>query len=197
MPSQMRRRTAGVLGVALLAGAALGCARDDGERVASMGSARSACELPVTFDVGGPWKAKPLEPIDSGTKKWFHFSHACKLELGAGKEMVELTVDVDDLKGNNPREVLGGHDGEHISSHGEYTHDEHINEQATVAKQPAAEMEYRINPPADIPDMWVRKLAVVAPKGTIVVEVQSNDPGGKERTRQVYDQLKSSMRVAS
>ncbi|QRX95180.1 hypothetical protein [Streptomyces noursei] len=58
-------------------------------------------------------------------------------------------------------------------------------------------MDYRIDPPAEIPDIWVRKLAVVAPKGTIVVEVQSNDPGGKERTRQVYDRVKSSMRVAS
>ncbi|MFI1202683.1 lipoprotein [Streptomyces sp. NPDC020883] len=186
-----------MLGTALVAEAVLGCARDEGERVASMGGARSACALPVTFEVGGPWKAKPLESIDSGTKKWFHFSHVCKLELGTGKEMVELTVDIDDLKGNNPREVLGGHDGEHISSHGEYTHEQHINESTTVAEQPAAEMDYRMDPPAETPDIWVRKLAVVAPNGTIVVEVQSNDPGGKERTRQVYDRVKSSMRVAS
>ncbi|WP_310723340.1 hypothetical protein [Streptomyces sp. N2A] len=112
--------------------------------------------------------------------------------------MVELSVDVDDLKGKNPRKVLGGgHDGEGLSHHGEYMFNEHMNKSTTVAGEPAAEKDYGIQPPATTPDIWVRKLAVVASKGTVVLEVSSNDPGGKERTRQVYDRVKSSMQVPS
>ncbi|MFK0297171.1 lipoprotein [Streptomyces sp. NPDC090442] len=197
MESRIPRQASWALAVALLASAALGCARDERESAASIGGPRSACELPVTFEVVGGWKAKPLGQADSGG--WYHFSNACKLELGTGKEAVELTVDVDSLKGDNPRKVVGDHDGEGVSNlYGEYMHNQHVNESMTVAGQPAAEMDYELQPPSAVdPSIWVRKFAVVAPKDTIVLEVKGHDPGGEERTRQVYDRVKSTMRATS
>ncbi|MFE6690525.1 lipoprotein [Streptomyces sp. NPDC057743] len=197
MGSRVSRHASWALALALLASAAVGCARDAEESVASIGGPRSACALPVTFEVVGVWKAKPLEPDDSAS--WYHFSNTCKLELGTGKEAVELTVDADSLKGDNPRKVVGDHDGEGATNlYGEYMHNRHVTESMTVAGRPAAEMDYELQPPSAFdPSIWVRKLAVVAPKDTIVLEVKSHGPGGEERTRRVYDRVKSTLRAAS
>ncbi|MEU7154864.1 lipoprotein [Streptomyces chrestomyceticus] len=48
--------------VALLAGAAVGSTREGPETVATLGSSRSVCEMPVTFEVRGRWKATLPRP---------------------------------------------------------------------------------------------------------------------------------------
>ncbi|MEU9125528.1 lipoprotein [Streptomyces sp. NPDC048506] len=199
MRSRVRRPASWVLGAALLAGAALGCAREERVSVEVVGGPHSVCKLPVTFEVDKPWKTNPAEqPLPPEMKRSFHFSRACDLDLKVGKEKVALWVDVDDLKGTNPRKVLGDHDGVGLAGYGEYQYSspESIST-STVAGRPAAEMAYETKPPDDIPHEQIRKLTVVTPKGTIVLCVASKDPGGQERTRQVYERAKSSLRIVS
>ncbi|WEB39666.1 lipoprotein [Streptomyces yunnanensis] len=199
MPSRIRRRTAGVLGAALLAGAVLGCARDEGEHFVSVGGARSACELPVTLEIPTPWKKKSLDE-DAADKKRSRYS-PCHLELGTGKTALALRVDVYD-KGRtktsaDPLKALLDYDGQGMSNYGEYYHDEYEN-RLTIAGHPAAQMGYTVKPPdSNVPTFRRRMFAVVTPDATIVVRVGGDNPGADERTRALYDRVKSSLRFAS
>ncbi|WP_232817028.1 lipoprotein [Streptomyces noursei] len=117
MSSRVRRWSAGLLGAVLLAGASLGCSRNEGEHgdeaehVESVGGARSACELPVAFEIPTPWK----KPSDGNTVDRERSSRyaSCNLELGSGKTKTDLWVVVYD-KGRasaDPLKALLDHDG--------------------------------------------------------------------------------------
>ncbi|MFJ5680925.1 lipoprotein [Streptomyces sp. NPDC093097] len=197
MSSRIRRWTAGVLGTALLAGAALYCARDEGDHVASLGGARSACKLPVTFKIPTPWKNKQSErDTDDGKRSRYA---PCDVVLGTGKATVGLWVRVYDTgkKAADPLKALLDYDGQGMNNYGEYYHDEYEN-RLTIAGHPAAEMGYTVQPPdPNVSTFRRRMFAVVTPDTTIVVGVGSDNPGADERTQKVYDQVKSSIRLAS
>ncbi|MEV0374662.1 lipoprotein [Streptomyces sp. NPDC050636] len=188
-----------MLSTALLAGAAaLYCARDEGYYVASVGGARSGCELPVTFKIPTPWRHKRWER-DTDNEKRSRYA-PCEIVLGTGKATVDLWVRVYDntgKKATDPLKALLDDDGQGMSNYGEYYHDQYEN-RLTIAGHPAAEMGYTVQPPdSNVPTFRRRKFAVVTPDATIVLRVVSDNPGADERTQKVYDQVKSSIRLAS
>ncbi|SHL78913.1 lipoprotein [Streptomyces yunnanensis] len=187
-----------MLGAALLAGAVLGCARDEGEHVVSVGGARSACEPPVTLEIPTPWK-KSLDE-DAADKKRSRYA-PCHLELGTGKTALAFWGDVYD-KGRtktsaDPLKALLDYDGQGMSNYGEYYGSEYEH-RLTIAGHPAAEMGYTVSPPTAHDESFRRRmLAVATPDATIVVGVGGDNPGADERTRALYDRVKSSLRFAS
>ncbi|MEW1677675.1 lipoprotein [Streptomyces noursei] len=202
MSSRVRRWSAGLLGAVLLAGASLGCSRNEGEHgdeaehVESVGGARSACELPVAFEIPTPWK----KPSDGNTVDRERSSRyaSCNLELGSGKTKTDLWVVVYD-KGRasaDPLKALLDHDGYGMSNYGEYYRGQYEN-RLTVAGHSAAEMGYTVTPPTvDDKSFHRRMLSVRTPDATIVLGVRTDNPGADDRTRKALDRVKSSLRMA-
>ncbi|MFB6570321.1 lipoprotein [Streptomyces noursei] len=201
MSSRVRRWSAGLLGAVLLAGASLGCARNEGEHgdeaehVVSVGGARSACELPVAFEIPTPWK-KPSDGNTIGRERSSRYA-SCNLELGSGKTKTDLWVVVYD-KGRasaDPLKALLDHDGYGMNNYGEYYRGRYEN-RLTVAGHSAAEMGYTVDPPTvDDKSLYRRMLSVSTPDATIVLGVRTSNPGADERTRKLLDRVKSSLRM--
>ncbi|WP_275466199.1 lipoprotein [Streptomyces noursei] len=202
MSSRVRRWSAGLLGPVLLAGASLGCSRDEGEHgaegehVASVGGARSACELPVAFEIPTPWKkSSDGNTVDEERSSRYA---SCDLELGSGKTKTDLWVVVYD-KGRasaDPLKALLDHDGYGMNNYGEYYRGRYEN-RLTVAGHSAAEMGYTVTPPtADDESFHRRMLSVSTPDATIVLGVGADNPGADDRTRKALDRVKSSLRMA-
>ncbi|MFJ5678443.1 lipoprotein [Streptomyces sp. NPDC093097] len=195
MSSRIRRWSVGVLGAVLLVGAALGCSRNEGERVASVGGARSACELPVTFEIPTQWRKSEDGNVVDPERSTRYAS--CDLEWGAGKTQMGLWVKVYD-KGKasaDPSKALLDYDGYGMSNYGEYYHDQYES-RLTIAGYPAAEMSYTVNPPtAEDQSFQRRSLAVITPDATILLGMGARNPGADERNRKVYDRVKSSLRI--
>ncbi|WP_257981082.1 lipoprotein [Streptomyces sp. CB02959] len=197
MSSCIRRRIAGVLVAALLAGAALGCSLDEGEHVAAVGGAGSACELPVTFEIPTSWKKSEHGNVVDKERSTRYAS--CDLEWGVGKTQMGLWAKVYD-KGRtsaDPLKALFDYDGQGMSNYGEYYHDQYTS-RLTIAGHPSAEMGYTVQPPApNVPTFRRRTIAVVTSDATILLGVGANNPGADERTRKVFDRVKSSLRITS
>ncbi|MCE4947734.1 lipoprotein [Streptomyces albulus] len=194
--SRIRRWSVGVLGAVLLVGADLGCSRNEGERVASVGGAGSACELPVTFEIPTQrWRKSEDGNVVDPERSTRYAS--CDLEWGSGKTSMEMRVRVYD-KGKasaDPSKALLDYDGYGMSNYGEYYHDRHEN-RLTIAGHPAAEMRYTVDPPtAEDQSFQRRTLAVVMPDATILLRMGARNPGADERNRKVYDRVKSSLRI--
>ncbi|MFI0712284.1 lipoprotein [Streptomyces inhibens] len=180
-----------MLSAALLAAAVFGCAGANGPAVASIGGAGSACALPVTFDVAKPWKAKRTEPVNDNSS-WFHFSHVCKIEAGTGEAKVTLSVYTSNGPvGDSPQKVMDSFQGAGLANYGEYTSEYHYNK-SKVASNPALEMDYRMSPPdLQIKPSRHRRLAVVTPKGTVVLSAD----GSESPASRAFKLAKSSMKV--
>ncbi|MFE7316377.1 lipoprotein [Streptomyces sp. NPDC057555] len=195
MGKRVRRHVSWVLGFGLLAGAAAGSARGEQPSVESIGGPRSVCELPVTFAVPKPWKKDPSQEavVDVERSRYA----PCYLVLGTGKTKVDLYVYVYDKRhGDDPREVLHEFVGYGMSNYGEYERDSHES-LLTLARHRAAEMDYEGTPPDHYASFRTRLLSVTGSDATIVLGVGADNPGADERTRRIYDQVKSTIRFAS
>ncbi|MFH8349851.1 lipoprotein [Streptomyces sp. NPDC018045] len=173
----------------LLAGAAVGSARWEPVSVVTLGGSRSVCQMPVTIEVRGMWKATPPHTRPSR----LGFDALCALTLKEGKREVTLTVDADRKRSDDPRTSLSLHEGTYLANYGEYMRGGRMKA-TTAAGRPAEEMRYRLDP-GGVPDIRVHKIAVMAPEGTIVLDVSSYCSGCEGYARRVYEEVRASMRV--
>ncbi|GCD35489.1 hypothetical protein OEIGOIKO_03232 [Streptomyces chrestomyceticus JCM 4735] len=186
---RIRRAACSGFVVVLLAGAAVGSAREEPEPVATLGGSGSVCEMPVTFEVRGFWKATPPGP----SREPLGFDALCDLTLKEEKRKVTLRVDAIDMGSGDPLGSLRLHEGADLGNYGEYMHGGRM-EATTAAGQPAEEMHYRLSPDG-LHDIRVHKIAVVVPEGAVVLGVSSNCLGCEGYARRVYEEAKSTMRV--
>lgn len=161
----------------------------------TVGSAGSACTLPASFDLAPKWKPKPVQvEADSplaGLAKKGPFTLACEIDAKPAGNLGLLRAWTEDAKSGTPRAALEAYVG------ADKTASKATYKEIKAGALPAAEVEYETY--SKLLDRSKREtaLAVVTPKGTLVLHLGGWDTEEHQEMLPAYELAKRSMKAAS
>jgi hypothetical protein len=160
-----------------------------------VGAAGSACTLPVTFDLAPKWKPKPVHleadsPV-AGLAKQGPFTMACEIDAKPAGNIGFLRAWTEDAKSGTPRAALEAYVG------ADKTASKATYKEIEAGALPATEVTYETY--SKLLDRSKREtaLAVVTPKGTLVLHLGGWDTEEHQEMLPAYELAKTSMRAAS
>ncbi|MFD7342498.1 lipoprotein [Streptomyces violascens] len=160
-----------------------------------VGAAGSACTLPASFDLAPKWKPKPVQvEADSplaGLAKQGPFTMACEIDAKPAGNIGFLRAWTEDAKSGTPRAALEAYVG------ADKTASKATYKEIKAGALPAAEVEYETY--SKLLDRSKREtaLAVVTPKGTLVLHLGGWDSEEHDQMLPAYERAKTSMKAAS
>ncbi|WP_406508256.1 lipoprotein [Streptomyces sp. NBC_00212] len=159
----------------------------------AVGAAGSACTLPVAFDLAAKWKAKPVEPeaADSplaGLSKQGPFTMACEMDAKPAGNVGFLRAWTEDAKSGTPRSALEAFVGANKNA------SKATYEEIKAGSLPATEVVFETYNKLMDESKQERALAVVTPKGTLVLHLSGLDTQEQTEMLPAYELAKSSMK---
>lgn len=162
---------------------------------AAVGATGSACTLPVAFDLAAKWKAKPVEPdpADSplaGLSKQGPFTMACEMDAKPAGNVGFMRAWTDTAKSGTPRAALEAFVGANKNA------SKAAYKEIKAGAFPATEVVYETYNKLMDESKQERALAVVTPKGTLVLHLSGLDTQEQTEMLPAYELAKTSMRAA-
>lgn len=163
----------------------------------TVGAAGSACPLPVTFDVAAGWKPKKVEPLDDPDLAELNdlleqgtVTMACEIDAKPAGNIGFLRVWTDDAKGAAPRAVLESFVAADDSPSSVAYRDVRVGRGGALA---ATEVTYTVVSELLDEPKKARALAVVTPRGPLVLELGGMDSEEHEAMLPAYELAKGSL----
>ncbi|GAA2445938.1 lipoprotein [Streptomyces mauvecolor] len=162
----------------------------------AVGAAGSACTLPAAFDLAAKWKAKPVAPdaADSplaGLGKQGPFTMACEMDAKPAGNVGFLRAWTEDAESGTPRAALEAFVGANKNA------SKATYKEIEAGALPATEVVFETYNKLMDESKQERALAVVTPKGTLVLHLSGLDTQEQTEMLPAYELAKSSMRAAS
>ncbi|WP_331445421.1 lipoprotein [Streptomyces xanthochromogenes] len=162
----------------------------------SVGAAGSACALPASFDLVAKWKPKAVaaEPADSplaGLAQQGPFRMACEIDAKPAGNIGFLRAWTGTAASGTPRAALESFVGaDRTASRATY-------KETRAGSLPAAEVVYETYSKLMDESKQEHALAVVTPKGTLVLHLGGLDTQEHRAMLPAYELAKGSMRLVS
>ncbi|MFB7746946.1 lipoprotein [Streptomyces sp. NPDC056132] len=162
----------------------------------SVGAAGSACVLPASFDLAAKWKPKAVvaEQADStlaGLARQGPFRMACEIDAKPAGNMGFLRAWTGTAASGTPRAALESFVGaDRTASRATYR-------ETKAGSLPAAEVVYETYSKLLDESKQEHALAVVTPRGTLVLHLGGLDTQEHQDMLPAYELAKRSMRLAS
>lgn len=168
-------------------------------KVGTLGGPGSACPLPVTFGLAADWKPKKVKPVEDPDLQELNellkqgtVTMACEIDAKPAGNIGFLHVYVNDVTDTTPRQVLEAFvAGEESPSSVTYR-DIKVGPGAV----PATEVTYVVTSKLLEEEKKDRALAVMTPRGAVVLELGGMDTEEHEEMLPAYELAKSTLAVA-
>ncbi|WP_309235405.1 lipoprotein [Streptomyces sp. TRM64462] len=169
----------------------------------TLGGAGSACPLPVTFDVAADWKPKKVEPIEDPDFQELNellkrgtVTMACEIDAKPAGNIGFLRVWTDARTDTTARKVLEAFVGAEGSASSVTYREIEAGAGAGASAVPATEATYMVTSKLLDEQKKARALAVMTPRGPVVLELGGMDSEEHEQMLPAYELAKSTLAAA-